>query len=107
VRPVAAFLAGTAKQVDTDAPDRIFVAPGFMTIALRYLTRDSLVYEGLDAEADLALVVLSAEPAKFHTWVVVDYRWPAFAAMSHDSRFNEETIEAGGPRRTRLFRVAR
>ena len=104
-RPIVAVLM-TAAHPRAGAQDLIFVAPGYMDDVVRYISRDALVYQRVPDGADDLLTVIEPSLAPSHaTWVIVDYRWPAFRDLAKNPRFREETVPSGYPEMIKLFRV--
>ncbi len=103
-RPIEAYLRDAARP-EPEAPDTIFVAPGYMTAVLRGESRGNLEYRRLSGDADLRRVLADAPSPHHATWLIVDYRWPGFNEISRDDRVTEAHVPSGMPGRIKLFRV--
>jgi len=103
-RPIVAVLLEAAR-TKPGAQDTIFVAPGFMETVVRYVSRDSLVYQPVEDGADLLQVIEPTRSPAHATWVVVDYRWPGFKELASQPRFKEQEVPFGYPEMMKLFRV--
>jgi hypothetical protein len=104
-QPVVTYLVRAARHEPSGAQDTILVAPGYVTDVLRYLSRGSLVYQRVDSDADLWAAVAAATRAHQSVWIVVDYRWRAFAALARDPRLESEDVPSTVPTSVRLFRA--
>ncbi len=104
-RPIVAHLSGVARHGPGSAQDPIFVAPGYMTSVLRYVSRGDLVYREIRSGTDLWNTLGAATSPLHATWLVVDYRWPGFKDLGRDGRLSEEQVPSGWPGKMKLFRV--
>ena len=100
--PIVTYLTQSARHAGSQ--DTILVAPGYVTDTLRYLSRGTLAYQRMDADADLERAVAAAAQERRIIWLVVDYRWPQFEQIARDTRFEPQSVPMGMPSMIRLFR---
>ena len=103
VRPILRYL----KAYDTTAregADRIVVLPGFMTFSYRFYDATSTL-ERIDTEAEWRAFEASAAAGRRPAWIILDYRWPEFASLSEDARFEVIAVPGGQPSKLRLLRT--
>ncbi|HEX5068812.1 MAG TPA: glycosyltransferase family 39 protein [Vicinamibacterales bacterium] len=104
-RPIVAALMAAA-QAGGGTRDVIFVAPGYMDAVVQYISRGALVYQRVPDDADDLLKAIEPALGPSHaTWVIVDYRWPAFKDLGNQPRLREEAVPFGHPDQIKLFRV--
>lgn len=103
-RPIVNYLSKAARHGPEQPQDRIFVAPGFVLDVVRYLSRGDLAYQRVDSDADLWNSMNAGGPNGTPIWLIVDYRWPSFAALVHDERLEEQPVPLGMPDQIKLFR---
>jgi mannosyltransferase len=108
-QPIVAYLNRAARHGPPERQDVILVAPGYVTYVLRYLSREQLVYQPVDTDAELQSAALAGALPLRTTWLIVDYGWPGFDELSRDPRFVqvEEGVPRGTQARIRLLRVRR
>jgi hypothetical protein len=103
VRPIVAYLNETRR--GRPGSDQILVMPGYVDSLARYVSHGGLATRRVDTDADLARAIGRSGRSQPATWLIVDYRWPGFAAMARDRRFREEPVPATTPDRIKLYRV--
>jgi len=104
-RPLVAHLQQQSlPEAPTPGPGKVLVV-GHLMSAVRYIARDSLSLKG-GYTSDAVVDSLDAKKSDGRpAWIIVDYRWPAFEALTHDARAVEVDVPGGMRGRIRLFRV--
>jgi uncharacterized membrane protein len=104
VGPIVAYLNDT-RLGQTPASGQVLVMPGYVGSLARYVSHGGLTTRPIDSDADLSRAVARTGRLRPPTWLIVDYRWPGFAAIALDGRFREEPVPATTPDRIKLYRV--
>lgn len=103
VRPIVAYLNDQRDRAL--AAGSVLVMPGYVDSLARYVSHGSLPTRRIDSDADLRRALARTGRSRPPTWLIVDYRWPGFAALAGDQRFREEAIPATTPDRIKLYRL--
>ena len=104
VGPIVAYL-NDARRGPARASGQVLVMPGYVDSLARYVSHGGLTTRPIDSDADLSQAVARTGRSRPPTWLIVDYRWPGFAAIARDGRFREEPIASTTPDRIKLYRV--
>ncbi len=104
VRPIVAYLNDAGRGQPTSS-GQILVMPGYVDSLARYVSHGGLTTRPIDTDADLSQAIARTGRSRPPTWLIVDYRWPGFAALAQDGRFREEPIAATTPSRIKLYRL--
>ena len=102
-RPLVRYLSGTMDRSDA-AGELVYVAPGYIADLLRYRTRDSINYVRIHKPATFDEIVTATVAGREPSWLVVDYRSPAIAALGADPRFIRVNMASSSSERIRLYR---
>jgi len=102
VRPIVAYLNDARRAHPGGA---VLVMPGYVVSLAKYVSQSGLPVRGIDTDADFSRALARSGRAVKPTWLIVDYRWPGFAALARDRRFREEAIAATTPDRIKLYRL--
>jgi 4-amino-4-deoxy-L-arabinose transferase-like glycosyltransferase len=104
VRPIVAYL-NQVRQGHARAPGPILVMPGYVENLAQYVSERGLATRRIDTDADFSRAIVRTGRSWPAVWLIVDYRWPGFAALAADRRFREEPIAATTPDRIKLYRL--
>lgn len=104
VGPIVAYLENARRGL-SPVSGTVLVMPGYMHSLARYVSHNGLTARGIDTAADFSRAIARTDRARPPVWLIVDYRWPGFAALAADRRFREEPIAATTPDRIKLYRL--
>jgi hypothetical protein len=79
--------------------------PGYVENLAQYVSERGLATRRIDTDADFSRAIVRTGRSWPAVWLIVDYRWPGFAALAADRRFREEPIAATTPDRIKLYRL--
>ena len=105
VGPIVAYLNDARRAWPADASGTILVMPGYVDNLARYVSEGGLTTRRIETAGDLSRAIARTGRLRRPIWLIVDYRWPGFAALARDARFSEEAISATTPDRIKLYRV--
>jgi hypothetical protein len=96
VGPIVAYLNDT-RHGQPPASGQVLVMPGYVDSLARYVSHGGLTTRRIDTDADLSRAIARTDRSR-PTWLIVDYRWPGFAAIALDGRFRKSPFRP--PHRT-------
>jgi hypothetical protein len=103
--PIVAYVSAAAHAGPGHTQDSVVVAPGYLINVVQYLSRGTLACQRADSNADLSSALTAGESSGRPAWLIVDYRWPGFAALAKDPDLEEQPVPLNTPSDIRLYRT--
>jgi 4-amino-4-deoxy-L-arabinose transferase-like glycosyltransferase len=105
-RPIVAYLTTHVRHATGEAPDPVFVAPGYVTGLMRYYSHSAIDYHKATG-SDVQFAGPDFARGEEHPWIVVERAWPNFHDLDRNRRLIPVDVPGNDPNKMRLFRIAR